>query len=298
VVGSFNLDHVVTVTRLPRAGETISGHGYVTVPGGKGLNQAVAACRQGAAVVVAGCLGDDAPGHALLAAMRQEGIDVSRVRTVPGEPSGTALITVAGDGGNTVVVASGANAMVAASDVAGVEEALCPGGVLVAQMEIPLGAVSAALLSGRQRGATTVLNPSPVQLGTGPELLGLVDVVVPNELEALEMSGCRTAYEAVEWLLRQGCGAVALTMGKAGALAGSQGQGIVEVPAFPVDVLDPTGAGDAFCGALAASLAGGLGLVDAVRRGCAAGALAATVLGAVPSLPGAVATDRLIDSQS
>ncbi|HUB69976.1 MAG TPA: ribokinase [Acidimicrobiales bacterium] len=297
VFGSLNLDHVVTVEELPKPGQTVGGSSYISVPGGKGLNQAVAASRQGARVAMVACAGEDAPGGLLLGVLSREAIVSGGVRRAVAAPTGTALITVARGGANTIVVAAGANGELGAADVEAAREVLTVRTVVLAQLEIPLPAVGAALHLSRERGSRAVLNPSPVEAGFSPELLELVDVLVPNEGEALAISGRATVEQAADWFLGHGCGAVAITLGEAGALVAQPGRSTVHVRAFSVDAVDTTAAGDAFCGALAAALAGGHDLLEAAKRGCAAGALAATVLGAVPSLPSKEAVDRILSGQ-
>ncbi len=294
IVGSLNFDHVISVERLPRPGETVSGHGYLAVPGGKGLNQAVTAARQGAEVAMVGCVGDDASGQRLLRVLSDEGISAKCSRTVAGVPSGTALITVASGGANTIVVAAGANHELRPADVGGAEAGLRPGVVVLAQLEVPIEAVQAAFSIARARGATTLLNPAPAPDHLPPDLLSLVDVLLPNETEALAISGQRTPDGAASWLLERGCGSVVVTLGERGALLAQPGESAVVVPAHLVQAIDTTAAGDAFCGALAAALASGENLFDGVRYGCAAGALATTAMGALPSLPRAAQVGQLL----
>jgi ribokinase len=296
VAGSLNIDHVVMVERLPQPGETVSGHGYLAVPGGKGLNQAVTAARQGADVVMVGCVGDDSAGRRLLQVLGDEGVSAESLRTVPGVPSGTALITVAAGGANTIVVEPGANHHLEPADVDQAAAFLRSGAVVLAQLEVPLTTVQAAFSLGRGHGAVTLLNPAPAPALLSPELLSLVDVVLPNETEALVISGEATPDAAAAWFLDRGCGSVVVTLGERGALLALRGERPAMVPAHQVDAVDTTAAGDAFCGALAAALASGQSLYDGVRYGCAAGALAATVMGALPSLPAAAAVRRLLAS--
>ncbi len=294
VVGSLNLDHVVTVEHLPLPGETVLGRDYLAVPGGKGLNQVVTDARMGARARMAGCVGDDEAGHRLRQVLAGEGVDVTALRTVVGAPSGVALITVARGGPNTVVVAPGANSHLSGRDVEVASSSLGPAYVLLAQMEVPFSAVEASLVSARARRATTVLNPAPA---TGPlptQLLELVDVLVPNQTEAAALSGCAGPEEAASRLLAQGCGSVLVTLGGEGVLLARPGQAPLRLAAYKVDAVDTTAAGDAFCGALAAWLCSGGDLVSAGQRANAAGALATTVVGALPSLPGAAAVDRLL----
>ena len=233
VVGSLNYDHVVTVDQLPGRGQTVSGHGYISVPGGKGLNQAVTAARLGAQVSMVGCVGSDPAGSSLRDVLTREGVEAGTVRTIAGLPSGTALITVEKGGGNTIVVAAGANGDLGPEDVEAARGLMAPSSVVLAQLEVPFPAVEAVLRLGRALGAVTVLNPSPV---TGPlprSLVALVDVLVPNETEALALTGCLVPAEAAERLLNEGCAAVVITLGEKGALvaeAGSALGGSTHVP--------------------------------------------------------------------
>ncbi|MGC8627429.1 MAG: ribokinase [Acidimicrobiales bacterium] len=298
VVGSLNLDHVVRVERLPVPGETIAGGSYLSVPGGKGLNQAVTAARQRAPVAMVGCVGDDRAGELLRAVVSSEGISTSALRTLRGVPSGTALITVAKDGANTIVVAAGANALLGVEDVQAASNLLGPGAVVLAQLEVPLAVVEAALLAARQRGATTVLNPAPASAPLPLRLLSLVDVLVPNETEACALSGKPTALEAAAWLVAHGCRAVLVTVGKKGALLAQPGSPVLALGAYEVTAVDTTAAGDAFCGVLAVALARGRTITEAAQRASAAGALATTVAGALPSLPTSDDVDALLARSS
>jgi ribokinase len=279
VVGSANLDLVASVERCPLPGETLLAHGYVEHPGGKGLNQAVAAARSGAPTRFVAALGDDDAGRRLLDVMRAEGIDADHVTVVAG-PTGRALIAVGADGENSIVVVPGANAR-ATWSVAPVSA------VVLAQLEIPSEVVIDAFAAARQAGALTVLNPAPAR-ELPAALLATCDVVVPNEHE-LELVGGAVA------LLAAGVGAVVITRGGAGVEVVEPSGSWME-PAVAVDVVDTTGAGDAFCGALAARLAAGDGLRDAVRWAVAAGGIATTVAGAVPSMPTAAAIADLLSA--
>ncbi len=267
VVGSANLDLVTSTARRPAPRETVLGTGFAEHPGGKGLNQAVAAARAGAAVAFHGAIGADAAGDTLRAVLAAEDIDVSAGR-VADAPSGRALIVVDEDGENSIIVVPGANASVRIADVA-------PARVVLVQLEIPLPTVSAALRAGHRVGATTILNPAPAAV-LPDELWPLVDVVVANDAEADALGGVDALGERVS--------RVVVTRGADGVEVLTPGERWHQ-RAFPVSVVDTTGAGDAFCGVLAARLAAGADLRAAVRAGAAAGALAATRPGAVPALP-------------
>jgi ribokinase len=281
VVGSVNLDLVATTARLPGPGETVSGTSYAEHAGGKGLNQAIAAARSGARVALVAAVGDDAAGSTLRSLAAHEGVDVSEVAVLPGVATGRALITVDEHAENSIVVVPGANAQMHADTAPRAR-------VVIAQLEVPVDEVITAFRHARAAGARTILNPAPAQ-ALPDELVRLCDVVVPNEHEADLIGGVST-------LLQRGVSAVVTTLGAAGVVVTESVDGVVETwsePAVEVMPVDTTGAGDAFCGALAARLAAGDGLRDAVRYAAAAGALATTVAGAVPSLPRADAVDAI-----
>ena len=283
VVGSVNLDLVATTHRLPAPGETVSGTSYAEHAGGKGLNQAVAAARSGASVALIGAVGTDDAGRRLRALAESEGIDVSMVAIVE-SPTGRALITVDERAENSIVVVPGANAFVR---VAGVLDAH----IVIAQLEIPIDTVIDAFRSARSHGGRTILNPAPAQ-PLPDELLEICDVVIPNEHELALVGGADT-------LINRGVRAVVTTRGAAGVDVVQVFDGTARKwtqAAFPVTPVDTTGAGDGFCGALAARLAVGDDLTSAVRYAAAAGALTTTTAGAVDSLPHAAAIDLMVAS--
>ncbi len=282
VVGSANLDLVAVTSRLPAPGETVLGSDYAEYAGGKGLNQAIAAARAGASVAFVGAVGDDVAGSRLLDVMRTEGIDTEHVARVAA-PTGRALIGVTDAGENSIIVVPGANAAVAMAQVS--TSAMPAAKVVVVQLEVPLAVVAAALAAARVGGAITVLNPAPAQ-ELDATVLAHCDIVMPNEHEAARLGGPMA-------LLGFGATAVLVTKGGEGAELYSAG-GVVTFPAFAVDAIDTTGAGDACCGALCARLAAGDHIETAVRFAMAAGALATTRRGAVPSLPAAAAIRALL----
>jgi ribokinase len=277
VVGSANLDLVATTGVLPRPGETVLGTAYAEHAGGKGLNQAVAAARAGARTAFVGAVGDDDAGARLLAELTAAGVDTSATRRQPG-PTGRALITVDAGGENSIVVVAGANGTVAV-------EHLPPASVLLVQLEVPLSTVADALAQARRAGTTTILNPAPVP-AAALDAAFAADLVVPNEREVEALGGAAA-------LLLVGARAVVTTMGAAGAEVHAS-DGVRHHSPFAVAPVDTTGAGDAFCGALAARIAAGDDLDAAVRFACAAGALATTEHGAVPSLPDLDAIETLL----
>jgi len=281
VVGSINVDLVVTADRLPRPGETVLGGSYARHFGGKGANQAVAAARAGADVVMVGAVGSDPFGDESLAAMEGEGIDVSRVLRVE-TPTGVAIIAVATDGENQIVVAPGANAAVS------VDDAALPGleagpGVLLASLEIPMATVMAAVAAAIRLGMSPVVNPAPARR-LPAELLAWHPILTPNEAELVASTEAVSADEALDVLLRAGAGAVVVTRGPAGALLAESAQRI-EFPARRVQVADATGAGDTFSGVLAAWLADGRPIHEAIAAANAAAAMSVTVPGARGGMP-------------
>lgn len=269
VVGSANLDLVATAARAPTPGETVLGHSYAEHAGGKGLNQAVAAARSGARTAFVGALGADEAGARLQQVLRLEGIDRAGVDILDGIPTGRALITVGDDGENSIVVVPGANGAVVVGSIPDAR-------VVLAQLEIPLDAVADAFRLARAAGATTVLNPAPAA-ELADELLSNTDIVIPNQHELERLGGS-------DRLLRRGPRAVIVTLGSDGATWFSA-TGSMAIPPVPVEPVDTTGAGDAFCGAFCARLAAGDPIEAALSWAAVAGALATTVAGAVPSLP-------------
>ncbi|MGH7394353.1 MAG: ribokinase, partial [Candidatus Methylomirabilales bacterium] len=267
VVGSANLDYTVRVSRLPEPGETVLGGGLLTSHGGKGANQAVAARRAGAAVTFIGKRGADGPGEAIARRLAEEGINTEGLLTDPGAPTGVAFIAVDPAGQNQIVVAPGANAALTVEDLLACRPLLKGGRVLLTQLETPIATVQEALTAGQAFGMATVLNPAPAA-PWAPELFRAVDLLVPNEQEAALLAdqpvrSVAEAEAAAARLLSFGCKAVLVTLGSQGALLLRPG-GARHFPAFPVEAVDATAAGDAFCGALAAALAEGRALEEAV----------------------------------
>ena len=283
VVGSLNLDLIVNVTSLPERGETVVGRSAQLLPGGKGANQAAAAAALSRSVAMIGRVGDDSSGGVLVDDLRARGVDVSGIAVSP-EPTGTATVAVEhGSGENLIVVAPGANGAVSAADVA--VDTVASASVLLVQLEIPLDAVAAAVSHAR---GLVVLNPAPpASLPDG--VLSRVDVLVPNEWELVRLAGRSPADGSPAALARLARAVtsrdIVVTLGERGALvAPASGEfSLVEPPS--VSVVDTTGAGDCFCGALCVALARGESLVGAARFAVVAGALSTTGVGARGALP-------------
>lgn len=298
--GSSNTDMTVRTPNLPGPGETVLGGAFATTPGGKGANQAVAASRAGAEVVFVTAVGDDDLGRQALERYRGEGIDVSRAKVVPGVASGVALIFVADDGENMIAVASGANLELTPDDVAALPDDLFRAGdVLLTGLEIPAATALAAMKRGREAGMTIILNPAPAPRTGDPivaELLAAADVVTPNRGEALALAGGvrkGTLTALADQIRARGPRTVVLTLGREGCLA-TTGAEVYEIPGRRVQAVDAVGAGDAFNGALAAVLAEGRPLGEALAWATAAAALAVTQPGAQSALPTREQIDRFV----
>lgn len=288
VVGSANVDYIARVERLPRPGETVVGGEFIAAGGGKGANQAIAARRLGAEVTFVGRVGADASGTLVTTAFEREGIDRSWIGVDASAPTGVALIFVDRDGQNMIAVASGANHRLDPDAIRQAASAFVPGDILIVQLEIPRDAVVAALELARARGLTTVLNPAPAA-DLPSEILRRADWITPNEFEAATLTGVPvvdldSARRAARILLERGAEHVVITLGERGALYASGGE-VRDVPAFSVQTVDTTAAGDAFTAGLAVALGRGRLIPEALRFASAAGALAATRPGAQPSLP-------------
>ena len=287
VLASFNMDLVMRTDRRPGPGETLQGE-FAMFLGGKGFNQAIAARRLGAEVVVAGRVGNDEFGRLFFAALDREGIDRRAVVVDPVAGTGVASIIVEPDGTNTIVQAPRANRNVTASDIE--RHATIFAGASAAMMQLEtsaLGVISFAT-AAHLAGALTVLNPAPAAV-VGDDLLTLIDVVVPNEIEAgaltdATVSSVESAFVSLDALRARGPGTIVVTLGEKGAVGCASD---VRVRAAPVhvDVVDTVGAGDAFCAALVVRLAEGAAFADAMHFANAAGALACTKHGAEPSMP-------------
>ncbi len=286
------MDLVVNVQRHPQIGETILGGRFATFPGGKGANQAVATARMGAHVSMIGCVGNDGFGAELRNVAAQDGIDLAYISVEEQEATGIALITVDADGRNTIVVASGANASLSRPHLLAAQAAFSSADVLVTQLENPLATVREAIEMASRSGMKIILNPAPAQ-PLDRELLSKVDYFIPNEREAMQVSGVETPEDAIQTLLEWGVRNLIITLGEKGALIVSA-EGRTNIPAYPVKAVDTVAAGDAFVGAFAAAIAQGLGLAAAARLGNAAAAISVTRPGAQPSLPKRAEVDEFL----
>lgn len=299
VVGSANVDFVVRTPHIPRPGETVLGRDFVMAMGGKGANQAVAAARLGAQVTFVACVGQDVFGAQCLDTYQAEGMDTAYVTRNAEQATGVALIAVDEAGENSITVASGANMRLSPAQVEAAAPAFDDADALLMQLEIPEATILRAAQQARRTGVRVILNPAPAR-ALPPELLPLIDVITPNRLEAAQLMGIpegevrrMTDEQLVKGVLGLGPSAVVITLGAEGALAGGS-WGWVRVPAFRVTAVDTTAAGDAFNGGLAVALSRGDNLEQSARYAAACGAVAATRLGAQPSLPTAAEVERLM----
>jgi ribokinase len=281
VLGSANMDLVVTVDRSPKPGETVIGHDFAQIPGGKGANQALAAARAGADVRMIGAVGDDVFGRRIRALLEADGIDVSGLLVLY-ESTGTAHIVVDGAGENSIVVVPGANgALTRFTDDH--REAIRACEVLLLQLELPLSIVAEAIQWAADQGTRVVLTPAPVA-PLPVDLLARVNLLVPNEHEATQLTGEGEPRTAAQALVSSGVGAVAVTLGPRGCVY-SDGARVIEVPAVEVDAVDTTAAGDTFVGALTVALAEGHPERESLEWASAAAAISVQRPGASSSMP-------------
>jgi ribokinase len=299
VIGSLNLDLTVRVPRLPRPGQTVAGRAAERSPGGKGANQAAAAARLGADVRLAGLVGDDVFGSELRRAVAARGVDVTHVAVLEGSSTGMAFITVDEDGENMITIAAGANGALtprALGDAEGLRALIDGAGALLLQLEIPAATCVAAAEAARALGVPVVLNAAPCPPEPTPvlaRLLRLTDALVVNETEAGALAGSADPTA----LLELGPSVAVVTLGRRGASADG-GTGRIDVPGYVVPSVDSVGAGDAFCGQFAVAHAAGTPLAEAVRRSCAAGALATTARGAQSAGPTRARVEELMSRRA
>ena len=290
VVGSVNMDLVARMHRLPRPGETVFGTSFQTIPGGKGANQAVAAARLGASVVMIGCVGTDSFGASLRTNLQEAGVEVDHLLDVPDVSSGVALIGVDETGANSITVIPGANAHLVSDVVATKEQVIAGARALIVQLETPLDAVATVIRIAQKRGIMTVLDPAPAPLAALPDTLLSVDIISPNQTEAEVLTGVTvhdwdSAESAAKVLHSRGAKNVILKMGELGCLVSLNDGAVRRVSARKAKVVDTTAAGDAFTAALTVALCEGRSPADAAEFASCAGTLACTRFGAQPAMP-------------
>ena len=288
VVGSFMMDLVIKAERRPQKGETLIGQQFGMFGGGKGNNQAIAAARLGGDVTMVGRLGMDSFGDTLMDALVEEGVEIRFIVRDAEVGTGVGSPVIDADGDNSIIIVPRANMRLSAADVDRAASAISDSDVLLLQLEVPIAASQRAAEIAKSSGTKVILNPAPAQ-DLPDSFLAQVDILTPNQVEAellsgVEVSDSEGAERAARILLDRGVSAAILTLGEGGALLFKDGL-TTSIPAYRVNVVDTTAAGDAFCGALATALARGEALEDAVVFANAAGALAVTVLGAAPSMP-------------
>jgi ribokinase len=296
VLGSINMDLIATTARLPQPGETVAGSGFATAAGGKGANQALAARRAGSAVRMVGAVGEDGFATPALALLDESGVDLSAVART-GEPTGTALILVGGTGENMIAVVPGANGTVSGAQANAAVSTMQAGDILMLQLEIPATAVEASLKAAKTVGVTTIINTAPLTADAA-RLAGLADIVVANETEFelladRKIADAQTRRQVMEDMHAQTGQTFVVTLGGDGVVAIRENK-FFAAEGLVIEPVDTVGAGDTFCGYLAASLEQGIAFESALRRAAVAGSLACLARGAQPSIPLAEAVDRRI----
>jgi ribokinase len=289
VLGSINIDIVAKVSRSPLAGETIYGSDFFTAPGGKGANQAVATARLGVETYMVGRVGSDRFGQELLTSLQDASVRTEHVIVDQQAPSGTAVIIVDRHGENQIVIVAGANGNVGETDVESMRKLLPQAKALLMQLEIPLNTVELAASIAHDHNVPIILDPAPARQDIPAHLYAAIDIITPNETEASQLLGMsvhsrETAYQAAITLREKGVGTAIVKLGSQGVVCATAREAFF-MPAFPVKAIDTVAAGDAFNGALAAAIAKGLSIKQAVVWGAAAGALCATKSGAQPAIP-------------
>ena len=296
VFGSINMDLVATAQRLPKPGETVTGQTFATAAGGKGANQALAARRAGASVRMAGAAGDDTFAGSALELLKDAGVDLATVKTSPGA-TGTAVILVGEGGENMIAVIPAANGTITPDDANKALEGMTSGDILMLQFEIPASAIEAALTAAKAKRVTTVINTAPLT-ADGPRLAGLADIVIANETEfelligKNGLSGSERENE-LKALHEKTGQTLIVTLGADGVIA-IRNSKLYRAAGLKIVPVDTVGAGDTFCGYLAASLDQGMDFEKALKRAAVAGSLACTRAGAQPSIPLAAEVDANI----
>ncbi|GAB4369568.1 MAG: ribokinase [Elainellaceae cyanobacterium] len=293
VFGSINIDLVTRTPRLPVPGETLTGHEFATVPGGKGANQAVAIARLGVPTFMVGRIGNDAFGQELLTSLQEAGVRCDRILTDASTTSGIAVIAVDDQGENTIILVPGANEQVSEADIERMQDLLSGATALLLQLEVPMPAVIATAQVAHSAGVKVILDPAPAPLELPAILYPLVDIITPNQVEASRLTGIAvedadSAARAAAVFHQWGVAIVIIKLGRQGAFCSIATEQETEQffsPAFPVKAVDTVAAGDAFNGGLAAALAEELPLKQAIERAAAVAALSVMKAGAQPSMP-------------
>ena len=288
IVGSLNMDLVMRTPRVPVGGETLNGHHFSTVPGGKGANQAVACARLGRKVSMIGQVGDDSFGRTLRDGLLADGVDVSGVKQTSAVGTGVAMILVEDIGQNRIVLAAGANGTLSLADIDELARVIQGAAMLIVQLEVPMPVVQRSIGIAHAAGVPVLLNPSPAT-ALPENLWSQVDILVPNESEAsllagIVVSNTLSAYAAAQIFRQRGVGYILITLGEHGVVVVDDA-GERHLPAQVVKAVDTTAAGDTFIGGLVAGLVEGMSMDDAVALGQRASALCVTRHGAQPSIP-------------
>lgn len=298
VVGSSNVDLIMKMDRLPKRGESVTDAEFMQTYGGKGANQAVAAAKAGGEVAFVNCVGDDSYGRQVIANLQQAGIDTRYVFTESQTATGTALIMIGGSGENYLGVAPGANYHLDPARVAQANDLITTAGMVLVQYEITPETLEYTIDLAHQAGCPVLFNLAPPR-PVNKEILGKVNFLVVNETEAAFLCGFpvdheEQAWKAVDTLKASGVGTVILTLGARGCLyASDQARG--RVPAFPVQAVDTTAAGDVFCGTLVVSLVEGIQIEEGLRFASAAAAITVTRMGAQPSIPSRAEIEKFLE---
>lgn len=301
VLGSVNADHVLQVASFPRPGETLLGHSYAVIPGGKGANQAVAAARLGADIAFIACVGDDSFGHKMIKEFALDGINTQAVMVETDKPTGIAMIQVAATGENSICISAEANACLTPERLMPHNQLIEQADTLLMQLETPIATITRAANIAKQAGTRVVLNPAPAQ-PLSDELLAVVDLITPNETEAELLTGIKvtdmaSAQVAANVLHAKGISEVMITLGSQGVWISTDGIG-KQVKGFRVDAVDTTAAGDTFNGGLLAGSQAGLALDEAIRFAHAAAAISVTRVGAQTSIPSKAEVTAFLAAQA